>query len=110
MKDHVGKCVEMLVYYITQKPVRTVKGELMYFVTFIDAYGDWVDSVHFQDMADKYRLTGKGFYHVNRRFVDDFGVYSIEVSWMKKIWLRQPGQNNHFVLILHYDVGRILRT
>ncbi|HEY1021821.1 MAG TPA: DNA polymerase III subunit alpha, partial [Flavisolibacter sp.] len=78
---HVGSEIEVLVYYITQKPVRTVKGQLMYFGTFIDAAGDWVDSVHFPDTAQKYRLSGGGFYHIKGKVMDDFGVYSIEVQW-----------------------------
>jgi DNA-directed DNA polymerase III PolC len=86
-KNHVGKMVEILVYYITQKPVRTVKGQLMFFGTFIDAAGDWVDSVHFPDTADKHRLTGRGFYHIKGKVVDDFGVSSVEVTWMQKVGL-----------------------
>ncbi|HEV7334130.1 MAG TPA: DNA polymerase III subunit alpha [Flavisolibacter sp.] len=87
--EHVGKEIEVLVYYITQKPVRTINGQLMYFGTFIDAAGDWVDSVHFPDTAQKYRLTGGGFYHIRGRIVDDFGVYSIEVQWMQKVGIKQ---------------------
>ena len=37
MSAHVGKEVEVMTYFITQKPVRTVKGVLMYFGTFIAA-------------------------------------------------------------------------
>jgi hypothetical protein len=59
----------------------------MFFGTFIDEAGDWVDSVHFPDTANKHRLTGRGFYHIKGKVVDDFGVYSIEVSWMQKVGL-----------------------
>jgi DNA polymerase-3 subunit alpha len=89
-KDYVDQQVEVLVYYITQKPVRTVKGQVMYFGTFIDAKGDWVDSVHFPDSAMKYRLTGQGFYHIKGKVVEEFGVYSIEVKWMQKVGIKQP--------------------
>ena len=89
IKAHVGRQINMLGYYITQKPVRTVKGQLMYFGTFIDSNGDWIDSVHFPDTADKYRLTGGGFYHLKGWIVEEFGVYTIEVSWMQKIGLKQ---------------------
>ena len=86
---YLGKQVDLLCYYITQKPVRTIKGQLMYFGTFIDSTGNWVDSVHFPDTADKHRLTGKGFYHIRGKVVEEFGVYSNEVSWMHKIGLKQ---------------------
>jgi DNA-directed DNA polymerase III PolC len=92
LPKHLGQQVEMLCYYITQKPVRTVKGQLMFFGTFIDKNGDWVDSVHFPNTADKQRLTGKGFYHIKGKVVEEFGVYSIEVATMQKIGLRQPSQ------------------
>lgn len=86
---YLGQQVEILCYYITQKPVRTVKGQLMFFGTFIDKNGDWVDSVHFPDKAEKHRLTGKGFYHIRGKVVEEFGVYSIEVTWMQKVGLKQ---------------------
>jgi DNA polymerase III alpha subunit len=89
LPQYVGSQVELLCYYITQKPVRTVKGQLMFFGTFIDKNGDWVDSVHFPDKAEKQRLTGKGFYHLKGKVMEEFGVYSVEVSWMQKVGLKQ---------------------
>lgn len=82
--EHFGAMVDILCYYITEKPVRTIKGQLMYFGTFIDSKGDWVDTVHFPDKAMKHRLTGKGFYHIRGKVVEEFGVYSIEVEWLEK--------------------------
>lgn len=83
-----GKVVDVLVYYITQKPVRTKNGQLMYFGTFIDSNGDWVDSVHFPDTAQKHRLTGRGYYHMRGKLVEEFGVHSLEVSWLSKVGLK----------------------
>ena len=57
----------------------------MYFGTFLDSYCYWIDSVHFPDSADRYSLEGKGFYHMKGKIVEEFGVYTIEVQWMKKI-------------------------
>ena len=82
---HVGKIIESLGYFITYKQVRTIKGPIMYFGTFLDSNGDWIDSVHFPDSADRYSLEGKGFYHMKGKIVEEFGVYTIEVQWMKKI-------------------------
>ena len=84
----IGKTVDVLVYYITQKPVRTKNGQLMYFGTFIDSNGDWVDSVHFPDTAQKHRLTGRGYYHMRGKVVEEFGVYSLEVNWLRKVGLK----------------------
>ncbi|RYZ51989.1 MAG: DNA polymerase III subunit alpha, partial [Chitinophagaceae bacterium] len=88
----VGKEVNVMAYFITQKPVRTIKGDLMFFGTFIDPAGDWLDSVHFPQVADRFPLSGKGYYHLRGIVVDDFGVYSLEVSWMKKIGIRKESE------------------
>ena len=84
-QDHVGKTIEVLGYYITEKPVHTIKGEYMCFGTFLDSNGEWIDSVHFPESAKKYPLAGKGFYHMRGKVMDEFGVYSLEVEWLKKV-------------------------
>lgn len=88
LQQNVGNQVEILCFYICEKPVRTVKGQMMFFGTFIDRNGDWVDPVHFPDTATKQRLTGKGFYHIQGKVIEEFGVYSIDVCWMQKIGLK----------------------
>ena len=80
-----GKVVDVLGYLITTKYVTTKNRELMYFGTFIDKEGDWIDSVHFPQSVDKYPLEGSGFYHLRGKVTEEFDVYSIEVNWMKKI-------------------------
>lgn len=86
---HVNTIVESLGYFITSKQVRTIKGQIMYFGTFLDSNGDWIDSVHFPDSADHYPLEGKGFYHMKGKIIEEFDVYTIEVQWMKKIGLKK---------------------
>jgi DNA-directed DNA polymerase III PolC len=86
-KNH-GKIVEMIGYYVTEKPVRTIKGQLMQFGTFLDQHGQWLDTVHFPDVTNISPLSGRGFYHMKGKIVDDFGVYSLEVGWMRKIGIR----------------------
>ncbi len=60
----------------------------MYFGTFLDSNGEWVDSVHFPNVADKYALQGNGFYHIKGKVVEEFGVYSLEVLEMKKMGIK----------------------
>ena len=86
--QHVGTVVNVLGYFITAKPVQTVKGEQMYFGTFLDSRGEWVDSVHFPDVAERYALQGNGFYHIRGKVVEEFGVYTIEVMTLKKLGLK----------------------
>ena len=82
--DNVGEVIDVLGYYITEKPVRTIKGEYMCFGTFLDRCGEWIDSVHFPGSAEKYPLAGKGFYHMRGKVMVEFGVYTLDVEWLKK--------------------------
>lgn len=87
--EHLGKDIKMLGYLITTKPVRTIKNEIMYFGTFIDVNGDWLDTVHFPDVNHHYPIGGKGFYKMNGKVVDDFGVFSLEVKYCKKVGIKE---------------------
>ncbi len=80
--------VNVLAYLITTKTTRTVRNELMYFGTFIDVDGDWIDTIHFPDTQNRYPLEGKGFYLLKGKVVEDFGVISIEVSQCRKIGIK----------------------
>jgi hypothetical protein len=41
--------------------------------------------------AEKHRLTGRGYYHIRGKVVEEFGVYGMEVSRMQKIGIRNLG-------------------
>jgi DNA-directed DNA polymerase III PolC len=89
IKDHLGKDIKTLGYLITTKTVHTIKNEVMYFGTFIDANGDWLDTVHFPDVNQNFPLGGKGFYRMHGKVVEDFGVFALEVKYCKKIGIRE---------------------
>ena len=86
--DHTGWEIKMLGYLITTKQVNTIKNETMYFGTFLDVNGDWLDTVHFPDVNRYYPLAGKGFYQMSGKVVEDFGVYTLEVKFCKKIGIK----------------------
>lgn len=88
LKDHVGKIVTVLGYHITQKPVRTIRGELMSFGTFIDVNQDWIDSVHFPQVY-KQAPPQSGFFRITGKVIEEFGVYSIEVTHIEKAGIKQ---------------------
>jgi len=92
IEKHLGKEVNVLGYLIVTKPVRTIKADTMYFHTFIDASGDWLDAVCFPQTAVRHPVTGKGFYTMRGKVVEEFGVYSVEVSYCKKVGIKQRGQ------------------
>ena len=85
---HKGKEVTMIGYFITTKPVRTINKQTMFFGTFIDAAGDWIDTVHFPESSRLYPLQGRGFYKLYGKVVEEFGVYTIEVMKQEKCGLR----------------------
>ena len=76
---HLHKEVRLLGYFITYKPVTTIKNERMAFGNFLDVNLDWIDTVHFPDSLKIYPLKGRGFYVIVGKVVQDFGVYSVEV-------------------------------
>lgn len=84
-----GKQVSALGYYVTEKHTRTVKGEYMFFGTFLDAAGDWIDTVHFPNAARQFPLQGKGFYRIKGKVLEEFGVYTIDVALLEKTGIKQ---------------------
>ncbi len=84
---HAGRVVTVLGYHITHKPVRTVKGQTMSFGTFIDSRKDWIDTVHFPDIHARQPPTS-GFYRIRGKVVEEFGVYSIEVTGIEKVGIK----------------------
>lgn len=92
IKDHLGKEIKVLGYLITTKPVRTSKNEIMFFGTFIDAEGNWLDTVHFPDVQKNYPLNGKGFYKIQGKVVEEFGVYTLEAKYCMKVGRKEREQ------------------
>lgn len=83
-----GQEVIMILYFVTNKPVRTVSKTTMFFGTFLDADGRWVDTVHFPESNRQYPFQGKGFYRIAGKVVEEFGVYSVEVWKQEKVGIK----------------------
>jgi len=88
MKKHIHKQVEVVGYLITIKHTSTSGGNKMYFGTFIDQAGEFIDTVHFPPVSKKYPFTGRGIYHLSGKIVEDFGALSLEVDQMTKLGYR----------------------
>ena len=91
---YVGKTVTCLVYFIAHKHVITKNDDAMYFGTFIDKELNWIDTVHFPDVAKKYPINNSGFYRITGKVVEDFGVESIEVHSMFKVGYKNRSYAN----------------
>jgi DNA polymerase-3 subunit alpha len=91
IKNYLGKNVTVIGFLITSKPVRTIKQEVMYFHTFIDAAGDWLDTVFFPDATKYYNVTGRGFYEIQGKVIEEFGVFIVDVHQCKKVGMKRSG-------------------
>ncbi len=81
----IKKNVSLVGYLVTTKNTHTKSGQPMYFGTFYDYQGHVFDTVHFPDVALKFPFRGRGFYKINGKVVEDFGVAIIEVNSMTKL-------------------------
>lgn len=82
---HIGRCVFMLGYYVTRKPVYTVNHKLMSFGTWLDEAGRYFDTTHFPPALARYPFRGKGLYLLHGKVTEDFGFPSLEVDAMEKL-------------------------
>ncbi len=89
IEQWVGRVVRVLGWLVTSKPVRTITNETMYFHTFLDPAGNWLDTIFFPPAANRFGLSGKGFYAMTGKVIEEFGVCSVEVSYSRKIGIRQ---------------------
>jgi len=83
LPNYVGKVVDIYGYLVTIKYTSTKKREKMYFGTFFDIEGHWIDTVHFPRTAIKYPFRGKGVYRIIGTVIEEFGFYSINVEYME---------------------------
>jgi DNA polymerase III alpha subunit len=72
-------------YLVAIKNTRTARGEPMYFGTFLDQEGQFIDTVHFPPVAAKFKFSGKGVYKIYGKVMDEFGFLSIEVIEMTRM-------------------------
>jgi DNA-directed DNA polymerase III PolC len=83
--NHVGKTIKILGDLVTVKNVRTVRHEWMHFGCFLDARGEFFDTVNFPDSLKHYPFRGYGIYLILGTVVEEFGFPGIEVKKMAKL-------------------------
>jgi len=87
LPGRLGQTVTILGYHITHKPVRTVKGDTMSFGTFLDVHKEWIDTVHFPPIHAAHPPQA-GFFRITGKVIEEFGVYSIEVTRIEKAGIK----------------------
>ena len=80
LKKLEGKTVEIIGYLVTTKRTHTSGGDKMYFGTFLDIEGYWIDTVHFPSSARSFPFTGPGCYRLIGKVVNEFDFIYLEVS------------------------------
>jgi DNA polymerase-3 subunit alpha len=85
LKNHINQTVEIIGYLVTTKNTQTSKGERMYFGTFLDLEGLWIDTVHFPPSARAFPFNGPGCYKLKGKVVEEFDHITIEVEQMKRL-------------------------
>jgi len=83
--QQIGKRIHILGYLVAIKNTGTSKGERMHFGCFTDSGSHFFDTVHFPPSAKQYPFKGGGVYKITGKVMEEFGVYSIEVNYMKKV-------------------------
>ena len=82
---HVGKTIKLVGNYVCEKTVYTKNNKKMWFGTFLDKHGNFLDTTHFPASTPVYPFRGKGCYLISGKVVEDFGFPSIEVLQFAKL-------------------------
>lgn len=85
MMNHLNKKVRMVGDFVCDKHVYTKRKEHMKFGTFLDAEGEYFDTVHFPQSLLKYPLYGAGVYLILGTVKEDFGFPTLEVEKVAKL-------------------------
>lgn len=94
MLDYVGQRKRMLGKLVTIKYVKTVRGELMHFGTFVDHRGELFDTVHFPPSLKQYPFQGAGMYLLLGKIVEEFGHPMMEVEKMARMPVSKDPREN----------------
>jgi DNA polymerase III alpha subunit len=89
MLKHAGKKVRMVGNLVTIKNVKTVKREWMHFGAFLDAEGEFFDTVHFPRSLKDYPFRGYGVYLILGKIAEEMGFPSLTVEKMAKLPVKE---------------------
>ncbi|MBU2950457.1 DNA polymerase III subunit alpha [Tamlana agarivorans] len=84
LSNFIGKRITIDGYLVTTKYTVTKNQKVMYFGTFLDGKGHFIDTVHFPPVARQFPFRGKGVYTLTGKVLEEFGCIHIEVTSMFK--------------------------
>jgi DNA-directed DNA polymerase III PolC len=85
LPSRIGQRVEIAGYLVHRKSTSTKGGDHMSFGVFLDLEGQWLDSVHFPQVANDYPFGGPGCYLITGVVTEEFGFISIEAQKLKRL-------------------------
>jgi len=85
MRSYLNRNIILYGYLVTVKPTRTKSGTRMYFGTFLDQAGEWIDTVHFPPVAAKYQFRGRGIYKLQGVVKEEFDFLTLEINAMYRL-------------------------
>ncbi|MFN5295068.1 MAG: PHP domain-containing protein [Flavobacteriales bacterium] len=85
MKESIHQEIHIIGYKVALKPTGTSKGEGMFFGTFLDEQGHFIDTVHFPPVAKAFPASGWGLFHIHGKVTEEFGAFTIEVKSIKRL-------------------------
>lgn len=91
MERSMGKTFAITGYLVTTKVTHTASQKIMNFGTFIDADGQFFDTIHFPESSNRYPFRGRGFYELKGKVSREFDVTTLEVISMLKLSLINLG-------------------
>ncbi|MBL7932999.1 MAG: DNA polymerase III subunit alpha [Bacteroidia bacterium] len=96
LKNNIGKTMEIVGYLVNIKTTWTSSGEKMFFGTFLDQEGHWIDTVHFPPSAKAHPFSGPGVYSIIGRVSEEFDFISIDVSYQRRLSTMNRDDNKPF--------------
>ncbi len=85
MVRHTGRKVRMTGLLVNIKYVHTIRNEWMHFAAWLDARGNFFDTVHFPNVLKAYPFRGNGIYLLLGKVVEENGFPSLEVEKMARL-------------------------
>jgi DNA polymerase-3 subunit alpha len=85
MENHINEIVEIIGYRVHVRGTHTSNGQYMTFGNLIDLEGQWINSVQFPNVADRYPFRGPGIYKLRGKVTEEFGHISLETEYLERI-------------------------
>ena len=82
---YINQHINTFGYLVSIKQTKTNKGDTMCFGTFLDPSGDFLDTVHFPQITERYPFYGKGVYRITGKITEEFSYFTLEVATLEKL-------------------------